>query len=316
MNGGSLFGGGTLGDNVVDDSILSPGDSVASTGKLTVADTYTQGSTGALDIEINGATAGTKYDQLKVTQGATLGGTLNITLGGFTPTVGQTFTILTASSRGQHHFATVNGLAINGSEHFTITYNAGSVVLKVVAGPAPSSNSDATLTTHLIRPILRPGMINRGSVGKGRFGLAISAPQAAPAPLASMLHAAVNLRPTFRLAQVPQAGMLRTAPVSMPGSFAPFAMGARSFRPRDEFGSVAAPAAPADASAAGTMGFSAVSASAYNGMGAMNHMRFEAGVDLKALLKTNRKQLVRALWASPDSPEALSIGYMHFIGSH
>ena len=87
-----------LGYNVVDDSTLKPGDSATKTGKLTVSDTYTQGSTGALDIGIDG-TASTKFDQLKVNQAATLGGTLNITLGsGFTPTVGQTFTILTASA--------------------------------------------------------------------------------------------------------------------------------------------------------------------------------------------------------------------------
>ena len=48
----------------------------------------------------------------------------------------------------------------------------------------------------------------------------------------------------------------------------------------------------------------------------MNHLRFECGVDLKALMKTSRKQLVRSLWAAPDSPHALSIGYMSFNGSH
>jgi hypothetical protein len=97
LNGGSLDGAGTLGYNVVDDSTLTPGDSAAKTGKLTVSDTYTQGSTGTLDIQINGATPVTRYDQLQVTQAATLGGTLTISLAsGFTPTVGQSFTILTA----------------------------------------------------------------------------------------------------------------------------------------------------------------------------------------------------------------------------
>jgi hypothetical protein len=43
---------------------------------------------------------------------------------------------------------------------------------------------------------------------------------------------------------------------------------------------------------------------------AMNHMRFECGVDVGALLKTSPKRLVRALWASPDSKDALDIGYM------
>jgi hypothetical protein len=58
------------------------------------------------------------------------------------------------------------------------------------------------------------------------------------------------------------------------------------------------------------MGISSVSASAYNGMASMNHMRFECGVDLGALRKTGRKRLVRALWASPDSPDAIDIGYV------
>jgi hypothetical protein len=45
-------------------------------------------------------------------------------------------------------------------------------------------------------------------------------------------------------------------------------------------------------------------------MAAMNHMRFECGVDLKAVLKTSRRQLLKGLWAAPDSPDALNIGYM------
>ena len=57
-------------------------------------------------------------------------------------------------------------------------------------------------------------------------------------------------------------------------------------------------------------------AAAYNSMSAMNHMRFECGVDLKALLKTSRKHLLKGLWAAPDSPDALAIGYMSYTGSH
>ena len=55
---------------------------------------------------------------------------------------------------------------------------------------------------------------------------------------------------------------------------------------------------------------SGVSALAYNSMAAMNHMRFECGVDVGALLKTGRKRLLRGLWAAPDSPDAVNIGYM------
>ena len=81
----------------------------------------------------------------------------------------------------------------------------------------------------------------------------------------------------------------------------------------DELGSATAPLAPGgagDAGVAGALGISAVSAAAYNPMASMNHMRFECGVDLKALMKTSRKQLLKGLWAAPDSPDALNIGYM------
>ena len=87
--------------------------------------------------------------------------------------MGETFTILTASSVTDQ-FATVNGLAINGSEHFTITYNAGSVVLTVVSGALPATNP--SLMTTAVHPILyRGAVIGRGFTGKGHYGLAVSA---------------------------------------------------------------------------------------------------------------------------------------------
>jgi hypothetical protein len=42
----------------------------------------------------------------------------------------------------------------------------------------------------------------------------------------------------------------------------------------------------------------------------MNHKRLEAGVDLKALVNTSPKRLLRGFFAGPDSPDAVSIGYM------
>jgi hypothetical protein len=295
LNGGSLDGVGTLGYNVVDASVLAPGDSATTTGKLTVADTYTQSSAGTLDIQINGATAGTKYDQLKVTQGATLGGTLNVALGaGFTPTVGETFTILTASTVSAQ-FSAVNGLAINGSEHFNITYNAGSVVLTVASGALPAFNDTAAQLTH---PALHSGFST-----KGHYGLDVLGPRLArlPAPVTAI---------------VPAASVSRTAPISP----AYAAGGRRGFHPMDQFGSLAptvpAPVGTGDASPSGSLGIPAVSAASYNSMSNTNHMRFECGVDLKALLKTSRKQLLKGLWAAPDSPDALSLGYMTYTATH
>jgi hypothetical protein len=298
INGGTVDGTGTLGYNVVDSSVLTPGDSATATGKLTVADTYTQQSTGALDIQINGASAGTNYDVLKVTQTATLGGTLNITLGSsFTPSVGETFTILTASSVSDT-FATVNGLAINGSEHFTVTYYAGGVVLTVVTGALVTSGPASGVLTRLI-----PVPVHRGSGREGRYGLGIFEPAAGMGQIATMAHG-------FGVAHT-AAAPTANAPITWPVSFAVQTSGMHGFKPMDQFGAPSLGSAPALAG-----GISATSAESYNSMGAMNHMRFECGVDLKAALKTSRKKLWKGLWAAPDSPDALYLGYMSYTASH
>jgi fibronectin-binding autotransporter adhesin len=134
IQAGSVFGRGTIASTVVSSGSFTAGDSPIKTGKLSPS-TYTQNASGSLNIAIGGLTAGTQYGQLAVANGASLGGTLNVTLlNSFVPTVGSTFTILTTSARtGQ--FATVNGLGINGSEHFTITYNPTNLTLTVASGP-------------------------------------------------------------------------------------------------------------------------------------------------------------------------------------
>ena len=116
LNGGNLYGTGSLDYGVSDSATITPGDSSTCTGKLQVNGTYTQNANGALDVTIGGTTAGTKYDQLHVSGTASLNGTLNISLAsGFTPTVGSTFDIVNASSI-TGPFSTVNGVAINSSE--------------------------------------------------------------------------------------------------------------------------------------------------------------------------------------------------------
>jgi hypothetical protein len=297
VNGGTLLGAGTVTDNVSDAGILSPGDSATKTGKLTVSDAYSQSSAGALDIAIDGATVGTKYDQLKVTNAATLGGTLNITVAaGFTPTVGETFTILTASSV-TNHFATVNGIVINSNEYFTVTYNATSVVLKATSGQPPAQVTTAaapSLQPALLAPITHSGV-------NGHYGPTVTSRRIAQLPA---------LAPAFNTVTATPVSMMR------PGMFSAGVI--RGFRPMDESPvatGLSDPSSPAGSSVS-TFGTAPVSAAAYNSMGAMNHMRFECGVDLKALLKTSRKQLLKGLWASPDSPNALSIGYMTYTGSH
>jgi hypothetical protein len=115
--------------------VITPGDSATSTGILTDSGAFKQNTSGSLDISIGGATPGSKFDQLNSTT-ANLAGTLNIKLiNGFIPTLGTNFKVLNFSSESGK-FATVNGLAINGSEHFGITYQGTDVLLSVISGPA------------------------------------------------------------------------------------------------------------------------------------------------------------------------------------
>jgi hypothetical protein len=135
IQGGSVFGTGNLSAIVNSSGVITPADSGAKTGVLTITGAYTQNPAGALDINIAGTTPGKQFDRLAVTGTASLSGTLNIgLLNGFVPALGSVFGILTASSVSGR-FATVNGASINPSEHFAVKYNANNVTLHVVTGP-------------------------------------------------------------------------------------------------------------------------------------------------------------------------------------
>lgn len=132
---GNLFGMGTIVAAVTSKAMLTAGDSSQLPGKFSVTGTYTQTSTGTLNVSISGTTVGTQYGQLAVSNGATLAGTLTIKLiKSFVPSIGDVYTILTGSAV-TGTFATVNGLSINSTEHFQVNYNSNSVTLTVVPGP-------------------------------------------------------------------------------------------------------------------------------------------------------------------------------------
>jgi len=134
-NSGSLFGAGTIVAAVTSKAMLTTGDSSQKPAKFTVTGTYTQTSTGTLNVSISGTTVGTQYGQLAVSNGAALAGTLTLKLiNSFIPSIGDVYTILTGSAVSGT-FATVNGLSINSSEHFQVNYNPASVTLTVVPGP-------------------------------------------------------------------------------------------------------------------------------------------------------------------------------------
>ncbi len=142
VTGGTLLGAGSVKANVSNGATISAGDA-GKAGLLTITGTYTQLSSATLNANLGGTTVGTEYSQLKISGTASLGGTLAVTLiNSFTPTIGQTFTILTAKSiTGTFTNTTI---AINSSEQFDISYTSTGVVLTVVStSPANSNKSQS-----------------------------------------------------------------------------------------------------------------------------------------------------------------------------
>ena len=150
LSGGALLGGGTITGSLASSGVITPGASAAKTGILTDSGAYTQNSGGSLDITIGGTTAGTKFDEFNATTAA-LGGTLNIAQAkGYVPTVGSTFKILNFSS-DTGTFAAVNGLTINATEAYTITYQPTDVLLTVVSTAASAASGAPRLAAALAR---------------------------------------------------------------------------------------------------------------------------------------------------------------------
>jgi hypothetical protein len=140
IQAGTVQGAGTIKANVSNGATVSAGDA-GKAGLLSITGTYTQLSSGTLNANIGGTTVSTQFSQLKITGKASLGGTLAVTLiNGFTPTVGQTFTVLTASGGlGGTTFSNTT-IAINSTEQFDISYTSTGVVLTVVSIDGSNSN--------------------------------------------------------------------------------------------------------------------------------------------------------------------------------
>ncbi len=139
---GSLGGSGTVTADVSNSGRVSPGNSP---GILTVNGTYRQTATGALNLEIGGATAGSQYEQLNVSAAATLGGTLNVSLvNGFAPGGGQTFNVLT-SSAVSGSFATLNFPQFGGAPAFVVQLTATNLDLVGTTSAADLAVAPATV---------------------------------------------------------------------------------------------------------------------------------------------------------------------------
>ena len=96
--GSTLSGDSLIQANVVSAATTNPGNN--GIGVLTIGGNFTQFGAGTLDVQIGGTDSGSQYDQLAVTGATQLSGSLTITLSnGFSPAVGNTFSIITYAAR-------------------------------------------------------------------------------------------------------------------------------------------------------------------------------------------------------------------------
>ncbi|MCX7818625.1 MAG: autotransporter-associated beta strand repeat-containing protein [Kiritimatiellae bacterium] len=138
--GGRLEGNGSVAGaiNVLSGGTLAPGSSA---GIFTANANVTLQSGAFFEVELNGTTPGTLYDQLLMGTGTTLtlsNPTLSVILG-FTPSLGDTFQIVSGFSTLSGTFSGLpsSGSTFNvGSTQFQIDYNASDITLTVIPEPS------------------------------------------------------------------------------------------------------------------------------------------------------------------------------------
>jgi hypothetical protein len=147
VNGGTFKGVGTVGNLTTTGGTLAPGNSP---GSLAVS-SLTLDATNTLEVELNGSVAGTSYDQIVASGAVDLGSaTLSVKLG-FTPTVGQVFTIITGSPVAGTFKNLPNGstIVVDGSA-FRVNYNGTNVTLTYLGGAQAAALADTGTNTVMI----------------------------------------------------------------------------------------------------------------------------------------------------------------------
>jgi len=130
------------------DAVLAPG--INAPGVLNQTGILNINTSGSFTVDLGGTTPGTGagfHDQHNVTGTANLaaGSTLNVGLNSFSPMVGDTFTILTASVARNGQFTTLN-LPDVSPNSFQVNYLANAVELEVVPNAAPNAVDDNVVT--------------------------------------------------------------------------------------------------------------------------------------------------------------------------
>ncbi len=116
----------------------------ASPGAALVTGTYMQGPAGTLAIDIAGLQPESDHDAVYVDGTAALGGTLDLTLDGFTPAYGDMLTVLTSAGLSGM-FASVGGAAVSADLALAVTYTATDV--RVTGALPGDTNLDGLVDT-------------------------------------------------------------------------------------------------------------------------------------------------------------------------
>ena len=151
-------------------------------------------------------------------------------------------------------------------------------------------------------------------------GAAGTASQVTPTSLRGRWHTGIVSPHTYNTAMV-RAPKSAPAPIRLaPAVTSHMGIRAHGFRLMDFPGTPVSVASASGSDPSSTMpgfrSFSPLSASSFNGMAMQNHRRLEVVVDWDAVRKTTPKRLLKAFFADPDSPDAVSIGYVTYTASH
>jgi hypothetical protein len=129
LSGSTLSGNATIVANVTNAGNVAPGG--ASPGVLSVSGNYSQTAAGSLSIAVNGpASAQSNFGALSISGTASLAGTLSLSLGtGFTPSIGNSYTIVSASGISGT-FNKGSNLVAAGPGFFKVNYQSSSVKIQ------------------------------------------------------------------------------------------------------------------------------------------------------------------------------------------
>jgi len=146
--GGTLAGKGSIfvGSGPVNGVVrnlagqIAPGTLADPFGKLTITGDLSNLDQGKLSFDLGGLTPISQYDQISVDRSAFLGGTLEVSLNGFSPSVNDSFTLITAGKSVVGQFQL---LMLPSSFTWNVAYNASNVVLTVTGIGTPGDfNND------------------------------------------------------------------------------------------------------------------------------------------------------------------------------